>query len=113
MIEICGTVGTTQGARFRAFYGCMYFSMMRPSEVAALRLSACKLPEDGWGWLTIADASTTAGRAYTDDGLAHEHRGLKGRTRGGRAPGCASRPGASRHPRSWWPCCVSTWPASG
>ncbi len=82
MIETCCTLGTTQGARFRAFYGCMYFSMMRPSEVAALKLSACELPEDGWGWLTIADASTTAGRAYTDDGRTHEHRGLKGRTRG-------------------------------
>ena len=82
MIETCRTLGTTQGARFRAFYGCMYFSMMRPSEVAALTLSACELPEDGWGWLTIADASTTAGRAYTDDGQTHEHRGLKGRTRG-------------------------------
>jgi len=82
MIETCRTLGTTQGARFRAFYGCMYFSMMRPSEVAALTLSACELPEDGWGWLTIADASPTAGRAYTDDGQAHEHRGLKGRTRG-------------------------------
>jgi len=64
------------------FYGCMYFSMMRPSEVAALTLSACGLPEDGWGWLIIADASTTAGRTYTDDGLTHEHRGLKGRTKG-------------------------------
>jgi hypothetical protein len=82
MIETCRTLGTTQGARFRAFYGCMYFSMMRPSEVAALTLSACELPEDGWGWLTTADASPTAGRAYTDDGQAHEHRGLKGRTRG-------------------------------
>src|SRR5260370_41047684 len=60
----------------------MCFCMRRPSEAAALTLSACELPEDGWGWLTIADASTTAGRAYTDDGQAHEHRGLKGRTRG-------------------------------
>ena len=96
MIETCRTLGTTQGGRFRAFYGCMYYSMMRPSEVVALTLSACELPEDGWGWLTIADASTTAGRAYTDDGLTHEHRGLKGRTRAGRTPGRASRPGASR-----------------
>ena len=46
MIETCRTLGTTQGAWFRAFYGCMYFSMMRPSEVAALKLSACELPED-------------------------------------------------------------------
>ena len=82
MIEICRTLGTTQGARFQAFYGCMYFWMMRPSEVVALTLSACELPGDGWGWLTIADASTTAGGAYTDDGLTHEHRGLKGRNQG-------------------------------
>ena len=96
MIETCRTLGTTQGARFRAFYGCMYFSMMRPSEVAALTLSACELPEDGWGWLTIADASTTAGRAYTDDGLTHEHRGLKGRTRG--RPGTRARKPSRRIP---------------
>jgi integrase len=96
MIETCRTLGTTQGARFRAFYGCMYFSMMRPSEVAALTLSACELPEDGWGWLTIADASPTAGRAYTDDGQAHEHRGLKGRTRG--RPGTRARKPSRRIP---------------
>ena len=29
-----------------------------------------------------ADASPSPGRAYTDDGRTHEHRGLKGRTRG-------------------------------
>ena len=70
--------------------------MMRPSEVAALKLSACELPEDGWGWLTIADASTTAGRAYTDDGQTHEHRGLKGRTRG--RPGTRARKPSRRIP---------------
>ena len=69
---------------------------MRPSEVAALTLSACELPEDGWGWLSIADASTTAGRAYTDDGLTHEHRGLKGRTRG--RPGTRARKPTRRIP---------------
>ena len=42
MIETCRTLGTTQGARFRAFYGCMYFSMMRPSEVAALKLGSTR-----------------------------------------------------------------------
>src|SRR5260370_10069076 len=74
----------------------MYVSRMRPAEVAALTLSACELPEDGWGWLTIAEASTTEGRAYTDDGLAHEHRGLKGRTRG--RPGTRARKPSRRIP---------------
>lgn len=82
MLDVCATIGTTQGPRFRAFYGCMYHGLMRPSEVAALTVGACELPAEGWGWLTISDASITVGRAYTDDGLAHEHRGLKGRTRG-------------------------------
>jgi integrase len=82
MLDMCGTVGTTQGARFRAFFGCMYYGLMRPSEVAALTVGACDLPAEGWGWLTISDASTTVGRAYTDDGQVHEHRGVKGRTRG-------------------------------
>ena len=61
-----------------------------------MTLSACELPEDGWGWLTIADASTTAGRAYTDNGLTHEHRGLKGRTRG--RPGTRARKPSRRIP---------------
>jgi hypothetical protein len=60
----------------------MYYAMMRPSEVGALTRSGCYLPDDGWGHLTFADASPAPGKAYTDDGQAHEHRGLKGRTRG-------------------------------
>src|SRR5690349_15407 len=68
--------------RFVAFYGCMYYAMMRPSEVGALTRSRCYLPDQGWGHLTFADASPVPGKAYTDDGRAHEHRGLKGRTRG-------------------------------
>ena len=56
--------------------------MMRPSEVAALARQGCHLPETGWGHLIFADSSPAAGKAYTDDGQVHEHRGLKGRTKG-------------------------------
>jgi hypothetical protein len=59
---------------------------MRPSEVAALTREACHLPGSGWGHLTFADASPAAGKAYTDDGQVHEHRGLKGRTKGRPSP---------------------------
>jgi hypothetical protein len=52
----------------------------RPSEVAALAKDGCYLPSKGWGHLTFADSSPTAGRAFTDDGKVHEHRGLKGRS---------------------------------
>ena len=78
----CGTIGRRQGPRFKAFYGCMFYALMRPSEVAALTRNACHLPGTGWGHLTFTDASPAPGKAYTDDGQVHEHRGLKGRTKG-------------------------------
>jgi integrase len=86
MLDACGTVGKRQGARFRAFYGCMFYALMRPSEVAALTRESCQLPESGWGCLIFADSSPAPGKAYTDDGQVHEHRGLKGRTRGRPGP---------------------------
>jgi integrase len=96
MLETCKGIGRRQGRRFAAFYGCMFYAMMRPSEVAALTRGGCELPEQGWGHLTFADSSTSAGRAYTDDGQMHEHRGLKGRTRG--RPTTGARKPARRVP---------------
>jgi integrase len=82
MLAACSYVGYRQGPRFVAFFACMYYAMMRPSEVAALTKAGCHLPDKGWGHLTFADSSPAAGRAFTDDGQVHEHRGLKGRTKG-------------------------------
>jgi integrase len=82
MLAACSYVGRRQGPRFVAFYACMYYAMMRPSEVAALTRDSCYLPAGGWGHLTFADSSPAPGKAFTDDGRVHEHRGLKGRTRG-------------------------------
>ena len=82
MLTACRTISKRQGPRFVAFYGCMFYALMRPSEVAALTKAGCHLPEQGWGHLTFADSSPAAGKAYTDDGAVHEHRGLKGRTKG-------------------------------
>jgi hypothetical protein len=106
MLTACCTIGRRQGSRFTAFYGCMFYALMRPSEVAALTKTGCHLPEQGWGHLTFADSSPAAGRAYIDDGAVHEHRRLKGRTKG--------RPTARRParkvpiPRSSSPCCAAT-----
>ena len=91
MLKACATVGKRQGPRFQAFYGCMFYALMRPSEVAALTRQGCHLPGSGWGHLIFADSSPAPGRAYTDDGQVHEHRGLKGRTKGRPAPS-ARRP---------------------
>jgi len=96
MLETCKDTGPRQGRRFAAFYGCMFYAMMRPSEVAALTRSGCELPEQGWGHLTFADASPAAGKAFTDDGQVHEHRGLKGRTKG--RPATQARRPARRVP---------------
>lgn len=82
MLEACNYIGPRQGPRMVAFYACMFYAMMRPSEVSALTLPGCHLPASGWGYLVFADATPDAGRAYTDNGEVHEHRGLKGRNRG-------------------------------
>ena len=51
MIAACAGIGRDQGPRFAALYGCMYYAMMRPSEVAALTRAGCQLPRTGWGYL--------------------------------------------------------------
>ena len=81
MLTAASYVGSSQGPRFVAFYGCMFYAMMRPSEVTALVKASCDLPCVGWGRLIFADASPAAGRDFTDDGRVHEARGLKGRPR--------------------------------
>jgi len=37
--------------------------------------AGCQLPRTGWGYLTFADSSPAAGRAFTDDGTVHEQSG--------------------------------------
>ena len=98
MIAACAGIGRDQGPRFAALYGCMYYAMMRPSEVAALTRAGCQLPRTGWGYLTFADSSPAAGRAFTDDGTVHEQRGLKGRTRGRAGEGQQTRRPVRRIP---------------
>jgi len=98
MLAVCSYVGYRQGPRFVAFYGCMYYAMMRPAEVAALTRDGCHLPDHGWGRLTFAYSSTAAGKSVTDDGQVHEHRGLKGRTMGRPASGRRARKPARQVP---------------
>ena len=62
MLTACRTIRRRQGPRFVAFYGCMFYALMRPSEVAALTKAGCHLPEQGWGHLTFADSSPAAGQ---------------------------------------------------
>lgn len=73
--------GYRRGERLVAFFACMYYAMMRPSEVAALRQDDCTLPENGWGRLILSGSTPAVGTKWTNNGQVHEERGLKGRPR--------------------------------
>lgn len=64
-----------------AFFGCLYFAGLRPSEARNLRRGDCALPDDGWGELILTGSHQTVGSAWTDSGEAGEERALKHRPR--------------------------------
>jgi integrase len=74
-----------RGEHLKAFFGCMYYAAMRPSEVAALTESACRLPDESdahaWGELVLSESRPEVAAGWTDDGLSYERRGLKKRAR--------------------------------
>ncbi|MFD5104612.1 tyrosine-type recombinase/integrase [Streptomyces cinereoruber] len=70
-----------RGEHLAAFFGCLYYAAMRPSEIAALRDSDCALPESGWGELVLAGSRPEVGSGWTDDGKSYDERGLKRRAR--------------------------------
>lgn len=84
LLTMVSYVGRRQGPRFVAFFGCMYYAMMRPAEVAALKEADCHLPEHGWGRLILNGSHPAAGKQFTNSGTVHEERGLKGRPRAAR-----------------------------
>ncbi|MEV4887873.1 site-specific integrase [Nonomuraea sp. NPDC055795] len=77
----CSYVGRRQGGRFVAFFGCLYFAMMRPAEAVRLRDVNCTLPQTGWGRLMLDATTPEVGKDYTDTGRLHDDRGLKNRPR--------------------------------
>lgn len=80
-VTYVGTRGKAgrRGERLRAFFACLYFAALRPSEALGLRLRDCHLPESGWGLLTVEKSRPAAGKRYTDSGEVHDDRGLKHR----------------------------------
>jgi len=67
------------GRRLRAFFAVLYYAGTRPAEAVNLRRTDCVLPESGWGSLTLHTTRPTAGKTWTDNGEAHDERGLKQR----------------------------------
>lgn len=74
MLTAATYVGARQGFRFTAFYGCMFYAMMRPAEVARLTKAGCHLPVTGWGRLTFGDSAPAPGKEWTNTGDVHEDR---------------------------------------
>ncbi len=110
MLTACSYVGHRQGPRFAAFYGCMYYAMMRPAEVAALTRDDCHLPEHGWGRLTFTDSSTAAVRRSQTTARSTSTAGSKAAPKAGRPVdgGHAGPHGRSPCRRNWSPCCATT-----
>lgn len=72
----------SQGARYAAFFACIGYAGMRPSEVAALQSSDVDLPAEGWGRATLREAEPSPGRRYTGTGSTRQRKPLKHRPDG-------------------------------
>jgi integrase len=65
-----------------AFFGCLYYASMRPSEAVSLREADCvSLPDAGWGLLMVTGSAPRTGSRWTDSGKPHDERHLKHRAR--------------------------------
>jgi Phage integrase family len=68
-----------RGQHLEAFYACLYYAALRPSEAVMLREGDLYLPPKGWGRIVLAASASRAGTAWTDHGTARQERGLKHR----------------------------------
>jgi integrase len=68
-----------RGAHLKAFFACLYYAALRPSEAVMLREADLHLPKAGWGRIVLSASASRAGRAWTDEGTARQERGLKHR----------------------------------
>lgn len=66
------------GPHLVAFFGCLYYSGLRPAEAVYLRSENLDLRDEGWSILHLTNSSPSAGAAWTGD-KRREQRGLKHR----------------------------------
>jgi integrase len=59
------------GKRLVAFFGCLYYSALRPGEAVALDTSAVVLPDtdDEWGEFALSASDPVTAPQWTDDGV--------------------------------------------
>jgi integrase len=72
--KVDGQPRRSAGPALVAYFGCMYYSALRPEEVAMLRKQDLQLPEKGWGELVLSEPAPIAGAAWTDDGQRRDRR---------------------------------------
>ena len=60
-------VGVRRGGCLVAFFACLYFAMLGPSETVALHADDCHLPESCWGPVLVENSATTAGLGFHAD----------------------------------------------
>lgn len=63
-----------------AFFACLYFAGLRPSEAANLRRVNLTLPMVGWGEIVLLGSFQPTRSEWTDDGRSGEERSLKHRS---------------------------------
>jgi integrase len=68
-----------RGRHLSAMFACMYYAALRPGEAIALKKGDCRLPETGWGTITLAKSRPEVGKQWTDTGETHPERHLKHR----------------------------------
>ncbi|MEV5375601.1 tyrosine-type recombinase/integrase [Streptomyces nondiastaticus] len=78
-VSYVGSWDRSRGRRLVAFYAVLYYAGLRPAEAVGLRLSDCRLPQTGWGTLTLRETRPVSGKQWTDSGERHDRRGLKAR----------------------------------
>lgn len=72
------------GRRLIAFFGCLYYAGLRPSEAVALRRDSLTFPTEtgAWGEIHLDRSTPAAGRTWTDSGTRRDVRQLKHRAHG-------------------------------
>jgi integrase len=70
------------GRHLTAFYGCIYYSALRPSEAVPLARPAVRLPTSGWGEFRLRESAPLSGSKWSDTGRSRDRRQLKHRAKG-------------------------------
>jgi integrase len=80
------------GPPLTAFFGCLYYSGMRPGEAVSVRKDDFVLPDldpgseehedDDWGTVYLDTSAPRVGRSWTDTGRTRQERQLKHRPKG-------------------------------